>query len=353
MARRIIKSFKDWCLENNQLYLLDLWDCDLNLLKPEEYGVSSAKKCWFKCPRGIHESEVTTLNNITGDKKYIVKCRKCNSFAQWCLDNNQKELLDHWDSNLNTKDPFEISRTSRNKYWFKCINNIKSHKSEEKLIANLTRQSGSRRCIQCDSFGEWAKNTIGEDFELKYWSEKNTKSPMEYSYRTDKKIWIKCENTYHDDYSISCANYVYGKRCPECGFVARKSKLENKVINYLDELGYNNLREGKCTLKPINPLTGKCLYYDNQIVELNLIIEVNGQQHYYPNYFTKMVAISKGSTIEKEFKDQNYRDEYKKKYALENGYNYLIIPYNADDNNETYKQLIDNKINEIHNYTTP
>lgn len=353
LAKRFDKSFKDWCIENNQLYLLDLWDYKLNDKEPSEYGVMSAKKCWFKCKNHIHESELCTINNITGDKHYIVSCRKCNSFGQWCINHNLQSLLDHWDYELNDISPFDVPHGSGKKYWFKCLNNNPSHKSELKMISNLTKQEGTRRCLQCDSFGQWCIDNISSDFIEKYWSTKNTKSPLEYSYRTSKKVWIKCDNPFHEDYDISCSNYVIGKRCPKCGFVQRKSKLERKVIELLDFLNIQYYRESECTLKPINPKTGCYMHYDNQIPSLHLIIEVNGEQHYYSNYFTELVAKSRNITTGEVFNEQLFRDKFKKDYAIQHGYDYLEIPYYTNDKNETYKQLILDKINDIQSHMKP
>ena len=49
---------------------------------------------------------------------------------------------------------------------------------------------------------------------------------------------------------------------------------------------------------------------------------------------------------EDALKERQWLDEYKKQYALSQGYYYLEIPYTAEKDDE-YKQLIDDKINEI------
>ena len=81
----------------------------------------------FKCNRGIHESELTSICNITGEKHYRVHCRKCNSFGQWCIDNSKQELLNRWDKKLNNLDPFDVPYGSGKKYWFTCPVNNPNH----------------------------------------------------------------------------------------------------------------------------------------------------------------------------------------------------------------------------------
>ena len=95
------------------------------------------------------------------------------------------------------------------------------------------------------------------------------------------------------------------------------------------------------------------MHYDNQIPSLHLIIEVNGEQHYYSNYFTELVAKSRNMTTEDVFNEQLFRDKFKKDYAIQHGYDYLEVPYYTNDKNETYKQLILDKINDIQSHMKP
>ena len=51
-------------------------------------------------------------------------------------------------------------------------------------------------------------------------------------------------------------------------------------------------------------------------------------------------------------KERKEKDEYKKNFAIKNGYYYLEIPYWCDDDEETWKKMIDEKINKINEGTT-
>ena len=62
---------------------------------------------------------------------------------------------------------------------------------------------------------------------------------------------------------------------------------------------------------------------------------------------TKLAAKHKKILPEEELEYQKWKDEFKRDYAISHGYFYLEIPYYTDDKLETYKKLIDNKINEI------
>lgn len=119
------------------------------------------------------------------------------------------------------------------------------------------------------------------------------------------------------------------------------------VENYIfDIYQYNILHEHQCNLKIRNPKTDTLLPYDNEVVDLRLIIEVHGQQHYEICGLTKMSANQRNTTPEQAFLDQQHRDRIKKDYALSQGYHYLEIPY-WTEKDESYKTLIDDKIHEI------
>jgi hypothetical protein len=100
------------------------------------------------------------------------------------------------------------------------------------------------------------------------------------------------------------------------------------------------LHEHNCNIIPINPKTNYPLPYDNEIVELKLIIEVHGSQHYYKptgTHFNKNFDLHK----------QKLYDRYKRIYAKSRGYYYLEIPFWTNDKKENWKKLINKKINEI------
>ena len=161
-------------------------------------------------------------------------------------------------------------------------------------------------------------------------------------------IQIKKYGGIHKDYIRSiCDTVNYEFRCPKCSYEKSISFLQEKVDNYItDKYGYNMLHEHNCNIVPINPKTNFPLPFDNEIVELKLIIEVHGKQHYEITGFTQLTAKHYNTTPEYELKYQKWKDKYKKEYALKNGYYFLEIPYWTEIDN-TYQSLIDSKIKKI------
>ena len=85
--------------------------------------------------------------------------------------------------------------------------------------------------------------------------------------------------------------------------------------------------------------------FDNEVIDLRLVIEVHGEQHYIPNKVTS-VWNRKDLTPEEQLYKRKLYDRYKKFIAYCNGYYYLEIPY-WTEKDESYKELINNKIKEI------
>lgn len=212
------KPFEMWCLENDRQDVLGRWDYDLNDFKPNEISYSSGKSIFLKCPRGTHPSELNNISRISSSCNANVYCKQCNSFEQWCINNNKLDILDRWDYEKNDKNPTEITYgASKSKYWFKCDKNI--HESELKSINRLTNMDIDFGCTLCKSFAQWGITNIGKDFLKDYWDyDKNINSnPWKIECGGSKKVWIICqEKDYHESYDVHCVCFVKGDRCPYC-----------------------------------------------------------------------------------------------------------------------------------------
>lgn len=223
-----------------------------------------------------------TLKPVLNDNKL--------SFEQWCIDNNRQDVLDSWNYDLNMFKPNEILYNTQKEYWFNCPNN-KNHHPESFRLSNITEgykeiNRGASSCRQCYAESEMCREHI--------------------------------------------------------------SSLEYKVRKYLEYLMYSVKYEYECSITPINYKTNRLLPFDNEVVDLKLIIEVHGAQHYKLTGFHYELSSKYDTTPEEELEYQQWKDQYKKEYALSHGYEYLEIPYTAEAN-DTYKQLIDDKIAEINN----
>lgn len=211
------KTFYEWCLANNRMDLNDRFDVELNKCTTHDVGYKSNKKWYFKCPRGIHNSELYFMSFVTKDPKKDLACRKCNSLAQVVIDRFGQEYLDlHWhpDNSLN---PWEIAAgSSRGNIKVKIQCDKKFYHIYDQVPASFAKGIGCPYCINrkvhpLDSFGA----TFPEILER--WSDKNTKSPYEYAPHSAEKVWFKCPDGKHEDYLQKIANAViYDFTCRRC-----------------------------------------------------------------------------------------------------------------------------------------
>jgi hypothetical protein len=186
---------------------------------------------------------------------------------------------------------------------------------------------------------------------LSVWSDLNIKSPYEYMPYSEEKVWWKCHNQKHEDYYRDIKESNYSEfRCPKCMDELKNSTLQTKVVNYLlTKYNYTINHERKCSIVPRNPHiqgTNNTLPFDNEIVELKLIIEVHGIQHYESSGWHDLQAKHHNTTPEYELHYQKLKDRYKRLVAKSNGYFYLEIPY-WSEKDESYKQLIDFTVSEL------
>lgn len=141
--RKVKKSFHKWCIDNDRHDVLDKWDYTLNKLNPEEINFSTKEKYWFKCPNGIHTSELKSINTFTSGAANII-CKGCNSIGQWLTEQYGNDSVYNYWSNKNTEDPFTVSRGSGKNVWIKCPNC-----GNEKLISVNTFRKSGLGCNKC------------------------------------------------------------------------------------------------------------------------------------------------------------------------------------------------------------
>lgn len=347
-------SFEQWCIDNNRLDILDRWDYELNNCKPNEISYGTNKKYYFICPRKLHESELKCIAWVTSRNKGM-ECNKCNSFAQWGIDNLGENFLEkYWDyeKNININPWIITKKSNAPKVWIKCQEKD-YHDSYDISCANFTF---GWRCPYCQNkHGKiHPLDSLGKLLEdkglLHLWSDKNIKSPYEYAPYGKQDVWWKCPDGIHEDFlrnSYKCNISQF--HCVECTQEMNESFLQEKVRIYLEDLNYTIFHESKCSLRCINPKTKMLLPYDNEIKINNnyLLIEVMGLQHYEICGWHKHKAKNNNTTPEYELHKRKLYDRYKRIFAKKQGYFYLEIPYWTDDSEETWRKLIDDKIKEV------
>lgn len=325
------KSFEQWCLDNNKKEVLDLWDYDKNEITPSDITLQSKKKFWFKCPKGIHESELKSINNFTKGFNSI-RCLRCESFAQYLIDNYGSNALElYWDYELNRVSPYDINRCTNTKVWIKCIEN-ELHKPYETTTNSFYY---NHRCPYCDGKKVIREESLGcflkSIGKISLWSDKNKLDMYKLAKCSSKKVWFKCENEKHNDYQRDCgSSFYYNYRCPKC----QSSKGEKKISELLD--GLDIIYK---TQKSFENLIGdgsqrkRKLRFDFYLPDYNLILEYQGEQH---EREVKCFGGKDGFELRRKY------DNLKREYCKINNIDLVEIWYYDYDNIES---ILKNKLN--------
>lgn len=227
----VTKSFYDWCVENNRLDLNDLFDEDMNKCTTKDVGYKSNLKWWFKCPKGLHDSERHYMTRITDSVNKSIRCKKCHSVAQVVIDRFGTDYLyNHWHSS-NVVDPWDISAgSSRINVIIQCTE--KEYHVYHQVASSFTKGIGCPYCINRkvhpnDSLAAVYPKVIS------IWSEKNDKGPYEYSPHSEEKAWLKCSSGKHDDYLQQVSNAVmYDFRCPDCSLEKTSERMRGNGCHF-------------------------------------------------------------------------------------------------------------------------
>ena len=308
--RKVKYSFAEWCRDNDHEDWLDLWDYELNEVGPDEVAYKSGKKFWFKCPRGLHESEQKILSNLLSGRTHLF-CKKCSSFAQWLIDNFGDGVIEKYWSEKNTYDWFNIKPRSDKEIWIKCNNSTHPDykTSPDKFVLG-------NRCPVCSNkkviSGINDVATTHPQFVCYF---KNRVDATKYSIRSGKYTWFKCPICGNEKYTDICGAFGYGYyACTSCGDgVSYGNKFVYCFLKQLQDKRVFTLYPEKTFewSKNLGDSHTKKIYdfYINDGDDL--IIEVHGRQHYEHGF-----DISCGGRSVQEEQDN---DLFKYNLAIQHG----------------------------------
>lgn len=214
MGRKILKTFYDWCIENNRHDLLDRFDIEMNYCTAKDISYQSSKKYYFKCSRGLHDSEAFCISGITSSNHGLAACSKCKSVAQIIIDKFGEDYLWQRWSSKNTSSPWDIAGNARTNIWLQC--DCKDYHTYQQ-----TPQTFIHGCVcpYCNGKRVHPYDSLGALYpkSIELWSDKNEQTPYDFTPHSNKKAWFKCLNGKHKDYYRSINDSVrYEFRCYEC-----------------------------------------------------------------------------------------------------------------------------------------
>ncbi len=165
-------------------------------------------------------------------------------------------------------------------------------------------ENKTKRTKSTEQFVKEAKEIHGDRYDYSLANYKNSKS----------KVKIICPE--HGEFEQTPNLHLRGRGCPNCFVKSKGEELVAKILEdngfVLNETYYREYRFDDCRDK--NPLP-----FDFFVPEKNLLIEFNGKQHYEKSNGFK--------DTDKSFLTRKHHDWLKRKYAKDNNYDLLVIPY--------------------------
>jgi hypothetical protein len=192
---------------------------------------------------------------------------------------------------------------------------------KQSKIGHITNESG---CPVCGGIKKGLSRRLSKD---EFVAKANETHNHRYTYDNvvyqgaHKKVSITC--TKHGDFSITPANHwSNGVGCPSC-FNSNPSKGEVKIYDWLTEHNIHFEFQKSFPDLYYKSKNGR-LKYDFYIPDQNLLIEFDGEYHYNPISFSKLISK------EDQLLLTQTRDRLKTEYAEKNGYKLLRIRYDDD-----------------------
>ncbi len=280
-----------------------------NTERPENVTLNSHKEFLFDCPECLHEFKSSPHNLQKVWCGYCYKKKLCdNNECKFCYENSfaSSDKAKYW-SDKNYCNPRTVFKYSSKKYWFKC--DTCNHEFESTLghvKDNWCSYCANKKlCDNADCQICFNKSFASEDKSI-YWSSKNSLKPR-YVFKVSRKEYIFNCDTCKLSFNKRLDHISNSKSwCPNCF-----NKTETKLYKYLKQSFevLKNVKYEWCK----NDKTSRKLEYDFIIPDLNLIIELDGKQHF--------TQISNWKCP----KEQLLSDVYKTNCANKNGYNVIRL----------------------------
>lgn len=226
-------------------HLMDQWNWDLNnslSIFPEKTSVGSQKKVYWNCPN--HNN--TYMQIIRDRYKGKTGCEICKKVNNEAIPRNRY---------IANKTPLADSHPDLVKEWFNCE---KTRFTPQTTVAG-SNVSVTWKCTKCGGLfnalishramdGSGCPYCSGQkvlpglnDLATKNpelaaeWSSKNTISPNEVTYKSNKKVFWICP-VGHEDYLAPIKKRSYGQGCPKCAIESQTSFPEQAIFFYIKKV---------------------------------------------------------------------------------------------------------------------
>lgn len=231
------------------------------------------------------------------------RCPKCARNIRWTTEKFRGEVYKQVGEEYTFLDEYTNNSTK-----MRCVHQVCGY---EWRISSVNFLDKGARCPKCAGNARVTHKEFTDRVQKIHG--KNYKFLEEYvSTHTPIKYLHSCGY----EGKISPANILRGRECPQCKI---ETKGERFVRGLLEDLNIDHQTQKTfkgCRYKGL-------LRFDFYIPRLNLAIEYDGEQHFFPvDFYGEGKEIAK-----KNFELTQIRDEIKDKFCDDNGINLLRVPY--------------------------
>jgi very-short-patch-repair endonuclease len=282
----------------------------------------SGESVWWLCPNtckeGCPHEWKTAINNRTSLNTGCPFCKVCplKICEHMSIQYTHPNITNEWHPSKNgNKIPSQFIKGSHDLIWWLCPNTCPEGCPHEWEAAINNRCVAGTGCPYCSKIrSKCCKHTsfmVTHPFVASEWDyKKNEIDPFtRTSGVTDKVWWICTKNNCHSWDSSIVKRCHDNRGCPVCRY-----KTESKLFEYLTKF----FKEVKRQFTIINC---KRKLFDFYIPEINVIIELDGDQHF--------TQVSNWTPPEESLNN----DIFKMKKATELGYRVIRV-YQPDIHNE-------------------
>lgn len=334
------------CATNEKM--VATWSDDNGKIKPHMVMISSNKPRYFDCKLCPHTFEVTP-GHVTNMKSWCPYCAKkklCGDLSCDMCNTNScasiTRIVEAW-SSKNKNQPHEVAGGSHDIIYLDCKKCLHIFKKTPHILNGKKKKK--EWCPYCSKWAICKKEecelclprTCAAHVKmLTCWDVTNKKQPYEISLNSTLKMKFKCTDCLKKFILPPCYVNGSGMWCPHCRNTTEKrllkwlkAKFPNLVITF-------QFRADWCK----NSKTNRHLPLDFYIEEFNLVIELDGMQHFY---YVKLYNNCPIKTLQ--------NDLYKTRMCTENGCT-IIRLLQTDvwyDKNNWEARIID----ALHKYSKP
>ena len=302
-GRKVVTSN---CLVTTNPELASEWHPTLNeMLTPKDVVSGTAKKVWWKCPKGDDHKWEASINQRVSSGSGCPICSRHKTVESNSLAITHPLLAKQWHPTENGNlTPFEFQSGSHKKVWLKCDKG-----DDHEWKASIYSRADGKGCSIC-----WGRKVVNSNCietthpELaKQWHPtlNGDLTPNDVTRGSSNKVWWKCDKRDDHEWKTTISDRSRGRDCPFCTLTPQ-SKQELTITFELMKLFKNIDPKGLKT-----KLDGKLRAIDIFIPKLNLCIEFDGS--YWHKGKRELDKIKSEMLFEEGFKLIRVREEPLKK----------------------------------------